>query len=225
MRQNVLIPSDEPQFIRNSPRPLRFARRCLVLITIITTAATGGWYAARAYYAPYSLGLYIDDGAPDRHFAAFNKLADAVKAYLQEHDGYLPADVYRALIESGKVDSFSDFWFVDRVVEFDMMDLPARLNVQLAKNPNHALFSVYYETLDEEWSMLMNGQVVRRKISRPAGKAIHDELTWSHNLHNAGYPYWESVTDKQKWLDANRQNLQWDPALEMYVPLKPNSAP
>ena len=216
------IPSHESQLTRKPPRLRRLALRCLILLAVVTAAAAGGWFAARIYYAPNTLGLFILDGAPNRDFAAFKKLADAVKLYLKENGGYLPADPYRGLIESGKVDSFNDFWFGGRAVEFDILDLPGRLNVQLAMNPKHSLFSVYYESLDEEWSMLMNGEVVRRKIRRPAGKVLQDELAWSHNFHNAGYPYWESVTDKQKWLDANRENLKWDPALEMYVPLKPN---
>ena len=215
----MLTPSDESQFIRSSPRPLRFAWRCLVLLAIITSAATVGWFAARAYYAPNTLGLILDSGgASEQDFERFKKLADAAKEYLSEHDGYLPADPYRSLIESEKVVSYNDFRFEDRVVAFDIFDLPGRLNVQLSKNPNHTLFSVNYPSLDEEWSMLMNGQVLRR----PAGKFTQDDLDWSHNFHNTGYPYWESIPDKQNWLDANREKLTWHPEYEMYVPDKPS---
>ena len=215
---------DQPLQTRSPATVLRRLRRLVFLLfcsAALVGAAGIGWFAARARYAPQTLGLMVDDGEWDRDFDSFQRLAGACRTYIVAHDGFLPADPYRALLEAGAVDAFLDFQIGQEFVSFNTFELPPRLNVEMRLNPKHELFSVYYRGPNELWIMNMDGTVERRACGVDLDVMAKNALAssaWSQQFHRAGYPYWESVPDKQKWTDSNKAKLTWDPAYQMYVP-------
>ena len=72
----------------------------------------------------------------------FYKIKERVLQLIIENDGYIPVDPYLALIQSGKVKSFYEFWIEDSIIAFDMKELPVRINPDLKQNRKIILFWV-----------------------------------------------------------------------------------
>ena len=152
----------------------------------------------------------------------FERLVAIIKSYLIKNDGYIPSDPYRALIDSGELEAFSDFFIGGDIVRFEVLTLPARINPDISKNPKEILFYVERHSLGEVWICYFDGSWERESdlgTTNERGLSSHGESLrrWYLKFHQAGYPYWISVSEKDKWIQKYRDNLKWDQGLRMYV--------
>lgn len=149
-----------------------------------------------------------------RHFAS---VVAAWDGYVIAHDGDLPADPYKVLIDSGTVRSWDELrWYSFAG------DVPPRINPDIGKNGHWAMFVWERKDIGEQWDCYADGTWARVPI--PSGPStqpsphLHD-LNSVDRLKAAGYPVWRwrNDADRAAWLAANRDKLVWDDARRMYV--------
>ena len=166
----------------------------------------------------------------------FYKIKERVLQLIIENDGYIPVDPYLALIQSGKIKSFYEFWIEDGVITFDMEGLPVRINPDLKQNRKIILFwarvpgewrlvcycdgTTEVWTKSGKWIEVDAGERTYRYVKGwkpPSDIDIRDEAR--QLLRKAGYPdwHWHSVEEKRQWIEENKNRLIWDNTLRMYV--------
>ena len=163
----------------------------------------------------------------DAAFERFCSIADATKAYVATHDGELPPDLYRGLVEANCIEAFTDIvFFGGQIPVYHVNDVPLRINKDLVKNPRELLFWLEYRDIGETWMFYLDGTIERKPKyakSPEGGKRLRD---WSGTFHAAGFPYWTTPKRKAEWYRQNKDKLVWDEEKGMYIVGKqPESQP
>jgi len=207
---------------------MSFWSRKPVRVVIFLVAAVlifmAGWVS-------HDLGVYRSVKGPrgPRYGQQFTPLAKAFHDYLREHDGFIPADPYRALVESGKVTSFSDFLFDGHYAVPEPL-MPVRVNPNLEENPRFPLLLWFYDTwwnsefdptMHSEsyvWVAWADGTVTHERVA--AGSPYIEAFNrWEGLYKEAGYPNLLAMpfAERAKWIADHRDQLMWDAALRIYV--------
>jgi len=94
----------------------------------------------------------------------FESLVNKVKTYIVAHNGEIPADLYRAMVESGVVDSYAEFMYIrDEVVHIPILTLPPLVNKNLSQNVRAPLFWLNMDRVAETWVCYLDGTWQRVK--------------------------------------------------------------
>lgn len=164
---------------------------------------------SRSIPNPFPAG---DETEVSRDVALFGAFVHSWTTYIQDHDGYIPADPYRGLIEAGITPSYADI----RAIVFES-SLPPRINSDLRQNPRAAVFWEVRSDLSEVWTCYANGDWERLTFQQ---SNQNDPYWWRHAAEKSGLPVWKSLKEKDDWIRGNRNRLFWDSQLKLYV-LKP----
>lgn len=209
-------------------------RRFVISVLVFGTAAVG--VGAFFVWERFDSSMHgpLQDIEIEQEMARFVETKDIVFELIDENDGYLPADLYRALIETHKVESYA--YFSGESIVFPLLRLPARVNTDLGQNRRLVLFwkSV---SMGEKWLCYSNGTWERwgkggRRIYYRDGTCKHlktDRLDYDFEiqawdaLKSAGYPVWRTVTEKEQWIRDNKKSLVWDETVRMYIVPTENS--
>jgi hypothetical protein len=191
-------------------------RSALFAVTFFAGFGLGGmfifWFAYTPVYDEYDIR---------QRAKAFDTFVQQVVNYVIENDGYVPADPYRALVESGAVSSFDEFIYQMRPVTFDLDYIAVRLNSDMSSNFRGVFFYLLVEKIGEIWVCYTDGTWAREscKISFSVPPYQENMVTYRAMLTQAGYPYWHNTKTKAEWIKNNRDQLLWDPERKIYVPL------
>ena len=202
---------------------------CVVLIF------SAGFLAARFSASPERRWLWLarprrnpGDYEVQQMLKQFQRLVDGANSYIVENDGFIPADFYRALVDSGKVGSFEDFVFSDsRAARCQWWKIPPRVNPELRRNARGVLFWVFIDDVSETWACYFDGTWERETHDGRLGQMNYLQLgrKYTAAMHDAGFPSWMSVSEKREWIRENRDRLVWDDERRMYVPSKRSQKP
>lgn len=157
------------------------------------------------WFGPKTYARYND---LDAEVNSFNRFVDLWNGYVRSHDGVIPTDPYRGLIDSGTVESYA----LLRGIVFEG-SLPPRINPDLEQNPRRTVFFEVRNDLEEVWTVFADGTWSRVSFKDDAKQ----DSDWHGALANAGYPEWKSAREKDAWIAENRDKLVWDAQKKIYV--------
>ena len=200
---------------------MRYLKLLLVLLALLVAWAGGVLWERLSVGQSFPL-RNAGDYEVTCEFARFEELNRDIGRYLATRDGKMPTDPYRALVESRVVDSYHEFLFSGNAVIFSPMELPCRVNPDLARNVKAPLCWLFRPDIGEVWACYLDGSCERearrgtRSLTSTSvlGKA---GATWRKSLREAGYPYWVSLAEKAKWCQEHYDELVWDADKGFYV--------
>lgn len=172
---------------------------------------------------PADLRVFPDgDVKPDRariladEDSAFARVVRCWNAYIIIHDGVIPDDPYRALVDMGAVadyEQLKSYSFVGNA--------PPLICRELTRNPKFTIFS-RNGPLNQQWLCFADGTWARVALDGAAPPG--SDLDADRLLRHAGYPLstWFGLGSgmwraRSQWVAQNRDKLVWDPSLQMYV--------
>lgn len=144
----------------------------------------------------------------DAEVNSFNRFVDLWNGYVRSHDGVIPTDPYRGLIDSGTVETYAQL----RGIVFEG-SIPPRINPDLRQNAKRTVFFQTRDELEEVWMAFADGTWSRVSFRNVAKQ----DSDWQGALAHAGYPEWKSAREKDAWIAANRDKLVWDAQKKIYV--------
>lgn len=201
-------------------------RRVVMLALFLATAAAIAvlsFWCGRVSVTGTLLPVDRDGYETLQEVTRFEALVKRIRQYVETHDGQIPIDPYRGLVEAGTVESFFEFIFSGNVVSFDFNELPPMINPSLEQNARAPFFYVDMRTIEETWVCYLDGTWSRERW--PGITCVtHSEfgklmIAWRAAFHGAGYPYWGSLKEKAEWFDREKANMHWDGTLRMYRPV------
>lgn len=198
-------------------------RKTLCILLVVAALPGGFWLGFKMNFLRGP-----NDQDVLREANQFQGLVESVMSYVRSHDGEIPADPYGGLVASGSVKHFDDFIIGDTLVQFDIDDIPPRINVDLSKNVQAPLFYLYPKGLREVWACFANGTWERIPLKftfLELNSFAENQERWRNTFHDAGFPYWGyTIEIKEAWMKSEDGKVIWDEERRMYVPTNPKQS-
>jgi hypothetical protein len=175
-----------------------------LIVAVVGICKSALWL--KSISVAHSVGQHLREDDREEEHEAFDRIVRAMRSYLEDHNGKLPADPYLALVEDRKVQYTGDFMLASGNIIFNWEYVPARIEPNLQRNRKLVLF---FANVDGMYSVFYTNGLVERCEELPENP--------SNLFKTAGYPIWKSLDEKISWLKKEQEKMVWDPSLQMYI--------